>query len=230
MSARPQTAGQVAALIDHTVLKPEATRSDIERLCTEALQYQFASVCVNSVFTGEVAERLRGSPVKTCVVVGFPLGANLTSVKVFEARAAMELGAQELDMVLNVGSLKAGDDVAVGADIRAVLAAAHEGGAILKVIIETSLLSEEEKLRACKLVREAGADFIKTSTGFGTAGATEADVALMRGAVGPEMGVKASGGVRTLEALLKMVEAGATRIGTSNGVSLAQEALQKYGI
>jgi deoxyribose-phosphate aldolase len=230
MSARPQTAGQVAALIDHTVLKPEATRSDIERLCTEALQYQFASVCVNSVFTGQVAERLRGSPVKTCVVVGFPLGANLTSVKVFEARAAMELGAQELDMVLNVGSLKAGDDVAVGADIRAVLAAAHEGGAILKVIIETSLLSEEEKLRACKLVREAGADFIKTSTGFGTAGATEADVALMRGAVGPEMGVKASGGVRTLEALLKMVEAGATRIGTSNGVSLAQEALQKYGI
>jgi deoxyribose-phosphate aldolase len=212
------------------VLKPEATRSDIERLCTEALQYQFASVCVNSVFTGQVAERLRGSPVKTCVVVGFPLGANLTSVKVFEARAAMELGAQELDMVLNVGSLKAGDDVAVGADIRAVLAAAHEGGAILKVIIETSLLSEEEKLRACKLVREAGADFIKTSTGFGTAGATEADVALMRGAVGPEMGVKASGGVRTLEALLKMVEAGATRIGTSNGVSLAQEALQKYGI
>lgn len=229
MNRLPANSREVAALIDHTILKAEATQSDVERLCAEALQYGFAAVCVNSIFTALVAEQLQGSAVKTCVVVGFPLGANLTSVKVFEARAAMELGAQEIDMVLSVGGLKSGEDAGVGADIRAVLAAVHEGGARLKVIIETSLLKEKEKLTASRLVRESRADFIKTSTGFSTAGATAEDVALLRQAVGTEMGVKASGGVRTLDALLKMVEAGATRIGTSNGVAIAQEALQRFG-
>lgn len=229
MSA-PNSAQAVAALIDHTLLKPEATRSDVERICKEALEYQFASVCVNSVFVGQVAAALKGSAVKTCVVAGFPLGANIPAVKLDETRAALELGAQEIDMVISVGTLKAGDDSAVRAEIESLAAAAHERQAILKVIIETSLLSEEEKTRACRIARDAKADFVKTSTGFSSAGATTADVALMRGVVGAEMGVKASGGVRTLVDLLKMVDAGASRIGTSNGVSIGREAREKFQI
>jgi deoxyribose-phosphate aldolase len=226
----PNSALAVAALIDHTLLKPEAMRSDVERLCKEALEYQFASVCVNSLFVAQVAGALKNSPVKTCVVAGFPLGANLPAVKQAETRAALEHGAQEIDMVISVGTLKARDDSAVRAEIESLAAAAHDQKALLKVIIETSLLDDEEKARACKIAREAKADFVKTSTGFSSAGATVADVALMRRVVGPEMGVKASGGVRTLTDLLKMVDAGASRIGTSNGVSIVREAREKFQI
>ena len=226
----PGSAPEVAALIDHTLLKPEATRSDVARLCKEALEYQFAAVCVNSLFVEQVSAALRNSAVKTCVVAGFPLGANLPAVKLAEARAALEFGAQEIDMVISVGTLKAGDDAAVLSEIENLARAVHDRQGILKVIIETSLLNEEEKLRACKIARDAGADFVKTSTGFNSAGATVADVALMRSVVGPGMGVKASGGVRTLGDLLKMVEAGANRIGTSNGVSIVSEARDKFKI
>jgi deoxyribose-phosphate aldolase len=226
----PSSSQAVAALIDHTLLKAEATRSDVERLCKEALEYQFASVCVNSVFVAQVAAVLKNSAVKTCVVTGFPLGANLPPVKLAETRAALEQGAQEIDMVISVGTLKACDDAAVRSEIESLAGAAHERRAILKVIIETSLLSEEEKVRACTIARDAKADFVKTSTGFSSAGATVADVALMRGIVGPQMGVKASGGVRTLEDLLKMVEAGASRIGTSNGLNIVREAREKFGV
>jgi deoxyribose-phosphate aldolase len=230
VNTQPANTGDVAALIDHTLLKAEATRNDIERICREALQYRFASVCVNSVFVNPVSEALRNSLVKTCVVVGFPLGANLPAVKLDETRVALEQGAQEIDMVIHIGALKAGDDAAVRSEIGSLLRVVHESRAILKVIIETALLSEEEKVRACRAAREAGADFVKTSTGFSTAGATVADVALMRREVGREIGVKASGGVRTLDDLLAMVDAGATRIGTSNGVKIVQEALAKFGI
>ena len=229
MNTQPANTGDVAALIDHTLLKAEATRNDIERICREALQYRFASVCVNSVFVNPVSEALRNSLVKTCVVVGFPLGANLPAVKLHEARVALEQGAQEIDMVIHIGALKAGDDAAVRSEIESLLRVVHESRAILKVIIETALLSEEEKVRACRAARDAGADFVKTSTGFSTAGATAADVALMRREVGRKIGVKASGGVRTLDDLLAMVNAGATRIGTSNGVKIMEEALAKFG-
>jgi deoxyribose-phosphate aldolase len=223
------SARDVAALIDHTILKPEATRHDVERLCREAMEHHFASVCVNPVFVPLVRGALRGSKVKNCTVIGFPFGANLSESKVNEARAALAAGAEELDMVIHVGGLKAGDNEAVLADIRGVVQAALADRAICKVIIETSLLTEEEKERACRLACEAGADFVKTSTGFSTGGATLADVALMRRVVGPVIGVKASGGVRTLDDLLKMVEAGATRIGTSGGVKIVQEALTRFG-
>lgn len=229
MSEQPTNSAGVAALIDHTLLKAEATRNDIERICGEALQYRFASVCVNSVFVKQVSEALRNSPVKTCVVVGFPLGANLTAVKLDEARVALEQGAQEIDMVIHIGTLKAGDDAAVRSEIESLRRVVHEHRAILKVIIETALLSEEEKVRACRAARDERADFVKTSTGFSTSGATVGDVELMRREVGREMGVKASGGVRTLEDLIAMVDAGATRIGTSNGVKIMDEALAKFG-
>ena len=229
MNVQPANTGDVAALIDHTLLKAEATRNDIERICREALQYRFASVCVNSVFVRQVSAALHNSPVKTCVVVGFPLGANLTVVKFDEARAALDEGAQEIDMVIHIGTLKAGDDAAVRNEIESLTRLVHERRAILKVIIETALLSEEEKVRACRVARDAGPDFVKTSTGFSSSGATVADVALMRREVGREIGVKASGGVRTLDDLLKMVDAGASRIGTSNGVKIMQEALAKFG-
>ncbi|HXO60819.1 MAG TPA: deoxyribose-phosphate aldolase [Candidatus Acidoferrales bacterium] len=229
MSVQPTNSAGVAALIDHTLLKAEATRNDIERICREALQYRFASVCVNSVFVNQVSEALRNSPVKTCVVVGFPLGANLPAVKLDEARVALEQGAQEIDMVIHIGALKAGDDAAVRSEIESLSRLVHERRAILKVIIETALLSEEEKVRACRAARDARADFVKTSTGFSTSGATLGDVELMRCEVGGEMGVKASGGVRTLDDLMNMVDAGATRIGTSNGVKIVQEALAKFG-
>jgi|SRR5271154_6288386 len=223
------SAKDVAALIDHTLLKPEATQRDVERLCKEAIEHHFASVCVNPVFVPLAAGILRGSKVKNCTVIGFPLGANLSETKVEEAVAALAAGAEELDMVIHVGGLRAGDKEAVLMDIRDVVQAAHAGGAICKVIIESCLLTEEEKERACRLACEAGADFVKTSTGFSSGGATLADVALMRRVVGANVGVKASGGVRTLDDLLKMVEAGATRIGTSGGVKIVQEAAGRFG-
>jgi len=229
MISLPKNSRQVATLIDHTLLKPEVTRRDIDRICGEAIQRRFASVCVNPVFVPRVAAKLRDTPVKTCTVIGFPLGANLTSTKVAEAKAAIKEGAQELDMVIHIGALKAGDDELVAADIHAVVVAAHHGKAICKVIIETCLLIGEEKERACRLAVEAGADFVKTSTGFSSGGATIEDIELMRRVVGPKVGVKASGGVRSLNELLKMVEAGATRIGTSTGVKLIEEARTRFG-
>ncbi|HXM96307.1 MAG TPA: deoxyribose-phosphate aldolase [Candidatus Dormibacteraeota bacterium] len=228
MTPYPSDSRQVAALIDHTILRPEATRNDVERVCREALRYQFASVCVNPVFASLVAGILRGSTVKTCSVVGFPLGASSMTTKTYEARTLVDLGAQELDMVIHVGALKAHEDQAVAAEIRSVADTSHAGKALCKVIIETALLTEEEKERACRIARDSGADFVKTSTGFGTRGATVDDVALMRKVLGPQIGVKASGGIRTLDDLLKMVEAGATRIGTSNGVGILAEALAKF--
>jgi deoxyribose-phosphate aldolase len=187
----------IAQLIDHTLLKPEATREQIDRLCHEALEYRFASVCVNPTHVARCAELLRESDVKVCTVVGFPLGATTTAVKAYETRQAIDDGATEIDMVINVGALKSGDFDTVQADIAAVVDTAHAAGALVKVIIETALLSDEEKAAACRLAQAAGAEFVKTSTGFGPGGATVEDVALMRRVVGPEMGVKASGGCAT---------------------------------
>jgi deoxyribose-phosphate aldolase len=214
---------ELARLIDHTLLKPEAARTGIDRLCMEALQYEFAAVCVNACYVAQAAEALRGSRVRVCAVVGFPLGATLTSVKVFEANEAMRLGAREIDMVIGVGALKSGDDSAVESDIRAVTDAAHRSGSLCKVIIEAGLLAEHEKVRACRAALNAGADFVKTSTGFGHGGATVEDVRLLRSVVGAKMGVKASGGIRTLRDCEQMLAAGATRLGTSSGVNIMQE-------
>jgi deoxyribose-phosphate aldolase len=210
----------IAALIDHTLLRPEATAADIRKICAEARKYEFASVCVNPYWASLAAAELAGSPVKVCTVVGFPLGANITAIKVAETESAIRDGAQEVDMVLNIGELRGGNDEAVREDICAVVSAAHQGGAIVKVILETALLSDQQKALACTLAKVAGAEFVKTSTGFGPHGATVRDVALMRQAVGPEMGVKASGGIRTLEDLKSMVAAGATRIGASASVQI----------
>ena len=205
-------------LIDHTLLKQDATPEQIIALCEEAKKFDFMSVCVNPAYVPLAAECLKGSDVKVCTVIGFPLGMNLTRTKVEEAELAIKEGADEIDMVINVGMLKAGHDQFVEEEIRELKAVA--GQRVLKVIIETCLLTDEEKVRACIASKNAGADFVKTSTGFSTGGATVHDVALMRKTVGPEMGVKASGGVRTHEDLLAMVEAGATRIGTSNGTKI----------
>lgn len=213
----------IARLIDHTLLKPEASRDDIRKLCDEALQYGFASVCVNPWNVAQAAQLLRGSSVRVSTVAGFPLGATLPGVKVYEAEEAIKLGAQEIDMVINIGALKSRQDEAVEADIRGVVEASHRGGAICKVILECALLNTEEKIRGCVAARNAGADFVKTSTGFGPGGATAEDVRLMRGVVGSAMGVKAAGGVRSLEDLRKMVEAGATRIGASAGVKILEQ-------
>lgn len=212
----------IAALIDHTLLKADATPSEIERLCSEAQKYHFASVCVNPVNVKQCASILRGSQVAVCTVVAFPLGATPTGVKVFEADAAMEDGAAEVDMVINIGALKAGNDRLVQDDITYVAQACHSKGSLLKVIIETALLTEEQKVRACLLAKAAGADFVKTSTGFGPAGATASDVALMRKTVGTEMGVKAAGGIRTAADARKMIEAGANRIGASASVAIVE--------
>jgi len=214
----------IASLIDHTLLKPEATESDIVQLCREAREYNFKTVCVNPCWVDVARRKLSDSSVLVCTVVGFPLGANLTETKLSEARLALEQGAAELGMVQSVGALRSGDSAFVQAEIAALARVAHAGGAILKVILETSVLSDEEKVAACGLAVEAGADFVKTSTGFSAAGATESDVRLMRAAVGPSMGVKASGGVRTFDALRGMVEAGATRVGTSSGVQIIRDA------
>ncbi|MGE5554109.1 MAG: deoxyribose-phosphate aldolase [Betaproteobacteria bacterium] len=208
----------LAKLIDHTLLKPDATPEAIARLCGEAAEYGFASVCVNPGNVALAAALLRGSEVKVCTVIGFPLGATTPLAKAFEARDAVANGADELDMVLNVGALKAGDEALVARDIRAVVEAA--GGRLVKVILETGLLTEEEKVRACLLAKEAGAGFVKTSTGFGPGGATVEDVRLMRQAVGPDFGVKASGGIRDRVTAERMVAAGATRLGTSSGVAI----------
>ncbi len=218
------SANDWASLIDHTLLKPEASDEDIKRLCEEAARYHFASVCVNPTWVRAAACNLHGSGVPVCTVIGFPLGANLPDVKAYEARRAIFDGAREVDMVINIGALKSGDDCLVEYDIRSVVEAAHEYNAICKVIIETALLNDEEKVRACRAAKNAGADFVKTSTGFSKGGATVADVALMRRTVGSELGVKASGGVKGLEDARKMVQAGATRIGASVGVKIAQEA------
>lgn len=212
-------APNVAALIDHTILKPDAVEKDIDRLCDEAAEHRFASVCVNPVWVPRCAARLRGTEVKTCTVVGFPLGATLPDVKAFETRRAVDLGATEIDMVLAVGQLKSGRDDEVLRDIEAVVAA-RRAGVVVKVILETCLLADDEKRRACRLAVRAGADFVKTSTGFSTGGATVADIALMRSEVGPSLGVKASGGVKDRATLERMVAAGATRVGASAGVKI----------
>lgn len=214
----------IASLIDHTLLKPDATADQIAQLCYEAKKYNFASVCVNPVNVKLCADLLKGTPVKVCAVVGFPLGATQPDVKAYEALDAIRDGACEIDMVINVGALKAGDYDLVERDIEAVVNTCHANGAICKVIIEAALLTNEEKIKACQLAKKAGADFVKTSTGFGPGGATVEDVALMRQVVGPEMGVKAAGGIRDLESLKKMVRAGATRIGASASVKIMQEA------
>ena len=213
----------IARLIDHTLLRPDATADDVRKLCAEARQYVFASVCINPYWVPLAVAELSGSGVKVCTVIGFPLGANATATKVAETDAATRVGATEVDMVLNVGELRGGNHEAVRRDIQAIAAAAHSGGAILKVILETCLLDEAQKKAACELSKLAGAEFVKTSTGFSTGGAKAEDIALMRATVGPDMGVKASGGIRTLEDVRKMVAAGATRIGASASVKIVQE-------
>lgn len=212
----------IASLIDHTVLKADATRADVLKVCAEAREYGFASVCVNAYWVPLVARELAGTDVKVCTVVGFPLGATSTASKVYEAVTAIGQGAVEVDMVLNVGELRFGNFDAVQSDIAAVADACHAGGAILKVILETALLDDALKVKACELAGAANADFVKTSTGFSTAGATAHDIALMRRTVGPEIGVKASGGIRTLEDFHSMVAAGANRIGASASVKIVQ--------
>jgi deoxyribose-phosphate aldolase len=217
----------IARLIDHTILKPETTPAQVRQLCEEALHFGFASACVNPWYVPLAAEMLRGSAVKVCTVAGFPLGATTTGAKVFEAQEAIQHGAHEIDMVMNIGALKWSDDSSVEEDIRRVADACHRGKAICKVILENCLLTGTEKSRACKIAVRAGADYVKTSTGFNSGGATAEDVALMRAAVGPKMGVKASGGIRSLEDVKKMVAAGATRIGTSSGVKIIEQAQAK---
>lgn len=211
----------IASYIDHTLLKPEATQEQIVKLCKEAAEFNFASVCVNPAWVEAAAAELKDSTVKVCTVIGFPLGASTSETKAFETTDAIEKGAGEIDMVVNIGALKSGNNEVVKKDIEAVVNAA-KGKAIVKVIIETALLTDEEKVTASRLSKEAGADFVKTSTGFSTGGATVADVKLMRETVGPDLGVKASGGVRSLEDVQAMIEAGATRIGASSGVQIMQ--------
>jgi deoxyribose-phosphate aldolase len=213
----------VAALIDHTLLKPDSTPGDIEQLCDEALVHCFASVCVNPCWVPLTARRLEKSPVRVCTVVAFPLGANATVTKLHEASVARQQGAEEVDMVMNIGALRAGDYHLVHKDIADVADVVHEGGGILKLIIESCLLKDEEKTRACRLAMDAGVDFVKTSTGFSKGGATVEDVRLMRNTVGERVGVKASGGIRTLSFLRELVAAGASRIGASAGVQILSE-------
>ncbi|NLF00080.1 MAG: deoxyribose-phosphate aldolase [Anaerolineales bacterium] len=215
---------EIARLIDHTLLKPEAVPSQIERLCKEAREYNFATVCVNPVYVERAAALLAESQVGVCGVIAFPLGATTTAIKVAEARQVLADGAREVDMVLHVGALKAGDHARVQDDIAAVAAACHVGGALLKVILETALLNDEEKIAACRLAVAAGADFVKTSTGFSSAGATIEDVQLMRRIVGPKVGVKAAGGIRTYADALAMIQAGANRIGASASVTIIEQA------
>lgn len=204
--------------IDHTILKPETTKEQVGQILAEAKEYDFASVCVNPTWVAYAAQELKDSDVKVCTVIGFPLGANTPALKAFETKDAIENGADEIDMVINIGALKSKNDELVLEDIKAVVEAS--GDKLVKVIIETCLLTEEEKVKACQLSKEAGADFVKTSTGFSTGGATVEDVALMRKTVGPDMGVKASGGARSYEDAIAFIEAGATRIGASSGVAI----------
>ncbi len=209
----------LASYIDHTILKADTKKQEIIDLCAEAKMYSFASVCINPTWVTTAVAALEGTAVKVCTVIGFPLGATTTEVKAFEAKNAIENGATELDMVINIGALRDGNDELVKQDITAVVHAA-KGKALVKVIIETALLTENEKRTACELAIVAGANFVKTSTGFSTAGATVEDIKLMRAVVGPETGVKASGGVRSIEDVEKMIQAGATRIGASSGVQI----------
>lgn len=221
---------KLVKLIDHTLLKPEATAGEIEKLCKEAAEYGFYSVCVNPTWVMKAKQLLRGTNVKVCAVVGFPLGAQEPQIKTLEARRALREGAQEIDMVINIGALRSKDDKLVARDIRGVVEVCDEARALSKVILETALLNDEEKVRACELAMKAGADFVKTSTGFSKSGATVEDVALMARTVKPrKLGVKASGGVRTYADVLKMVDAGATRIGSSNSVKIVEEATQMAG-
>lgn len=212
---------QIAKMIDHTLLKPEATKEQITNLCEEAAEHGFMSVCVNPYWVKLSSELLQTTDVKVCTVIGFPLGASATETKAFETKQAIEDGATEVDMVINIGALKSGDFDTVRQDIQAVTAAA-KGKALTKVIIETSLITEEEKVKACELAVEAGADYVKTSTGFSGGGATPEDIALMRKTVGPDLGVKASGGVRSAEDAQAMIDAGATRLGASAGIKIIQ--------
>ena len=213
---------KLSRMIDHTILKADATKEEVQALCKEAKEYNFASVCINPSHISLAKKELQGTEVKVCTVIGFPLGANATEVKKFETKVAIEDGATEVDMVINVGKLKEKDYDYVLKDIEAVVEAA-KGKAIVKVIIETSLLNDEEKKIACLLSKKAGADFVKTSTGFSTGGATEEDIRLMRETVGEEMGVKASGGVRTYDDAIKMINAGATRIGASASINIVNK-------
>lgn len=223
MSARTTwTREALAARIDHTLLRPEATPADIDRLCEEALRYGCAAVCVNPIYVARAAARLAGTPIKVATVVGFPLGASLTATKVAEAALALSQGAREIDVVMPIGLLKAGEIEMVRADLQAVAAVCHAAGALCKVILETGLLTPEEKTLAARLAVEAGADFVKTSTGFGPGGATAEDVALLRRVVGPSIGVKAAGGIRTAEQAIAMLEAGASRLGTSATVAILE--------
>jgi deoxyribose-phosphate aldolase len=215
---------EIAPLIDHTLLKPEASADQIRKLCQEAVRYGFASVCVNPWYVPIAAECVRGTSVKVCSVVGFPLGATLPRVKIAETEEVIKLGAREIDMVINVGALKSGQDELVEADIRGVVEASHRGGAICKVILETALLTTDEKIRASVAAKRAGADFVKTSTGFSTGGATVEDVSLMRSVVGQGIGIKAAGGVRNIDDVQKMVAAGATRIGASASIKIIEQA------
>jgi deoxyribose-phosphate aldolase len=224
MHASGGAAGSVSGMIDHTLLKPDATRAEIEKLCREASEFHFATVCVNPAWVATAAALLRGTGVGVCSVVGFPLGATTADVKAYETRRAIFDGATEIDMVINVGALKSGDLRTVERDIEGVVESCRQCGVISKVIIEAALLTDEEKIAACSLSKAAGADFVKTSTGFAAGGATAADVALMRRVVGADMGVKAAGGVRDLEGLKAMVAAGATRVGASAGVKIVQQA------
>lgn len=213
----------LVSIIDHTLLKPDATAEQVEILCEQALKYHFGAVCVNSYWVAYCKAALAGSSVKVGATIGFPLGAMSTKAKVFDTKQSIKDGATEIDMVINIGELKSGNLAAVANDIREVVRVAHKMGAIVKVILETCLLTDEEKVTACLIAKEAGADFVKTSTGFSTGGATIEDIRLMRSVVGPEMGVKASGGIRSLADAQAMIEAGATRIGTSGGVKMAEE-------
>jgi deoxyribose-phosphate aldolase len=217
-----QVPGNIASFIDHTLLKPEASEADILKVCSEAAEYRFKSVCVNPIWVKTAKTALKGSGVLTCSVVGFPLGATPTDVKTFEARGAVLDGADEIDMVINIAAARAGDKGALVEDITAVAEAVHASDAILKVIIETALLDDDQKVLACKAAVEAGADFVKTSTGFNGGGATVEDIALMRRTVGPDLGVKASGGVRSLADAQAMIAAGATRIGASSGIAIVK--------
>lgn len=211
----------IASYIDHTLLRQDATAEQIDKLCAEAAEYRFASVCVNPWFVPRCVKNLKGAGVKVCTVVGFPLGATTAESKVFEALQAVRSGAEEIDMVMNVSAMKSGSLKAIEQELQALVAAV-EGSALLKAILETCLLTREEKILACQMAKRAGADFVKTSTGFSTGGATVEDIALMRETVGPEMGVKASGGIRDYQTALAMIRAGATRIGASAGVAIVR--------
>lgn len=217
---------ELACYIDHTALKPETAEAQIVQLCDEARRYQFMAVCVNPVWVKLCTQLLQDSPTRVAAVVGFPLGATVPEVKAYETQKTLEAGAQEIDMVINVGALKSKDYALVARDITAVVYTARANGAITKAIIETALLNDDEKVVACRLAVEAGAEFVKTSTGFASSGATVQDVALMRQTVGPQVGVKAAGGIRTYADVLKMIEAGASRIGASASVKIMQEAAQ----